>query len=847
MHLKNISWSRIWPPLFWSLVVLVLFVPVLPYYAVLPSPDSAPFYFQNARLRFLDTLLQGGVSLAPHDLVRVLLPPLLYHDLSYLIDTLLVALGMFFFLRALSVPHVCAWLSGGILALAGYSFTLIYAGHRGFFNMSVYGVFMLGFIVRAMQWGHWRYFFLAGACAAWLIRFAPDLAIVYMTLGLAYGLWLLCRNAARQPLRNRLLMLARAAPIAILGFGLIAAPSLRKLLDEHLRNRLQQIEQSFPRLTNAQSEVSADKQSEQQKWIFATNWSLPPSELVELIAPCLLGYQSGDKRVPYWGQLGRSHGWAQHRQGFPNFRQHAIYLGALPLSLAAIAIVMAFLARRRSETKGGGDRACSEGPEYLADVPFWMTVGIIGLLLSFGRYAPFYRLFYSLPYMSLLRAPVKFIRLVELSVAILAGLGLTALVTKVTLPKKTARIRRGAAIAGGLLALLAALTALIISLRSDLLVPSLTHFNAASYAPRFAAHMSRAFLHALMGFGLFAGLAFLLYREKIGSGTACAVITVAIGIDLASVNRHFITAMDIAPWYRPNLVMEEVLNNMPHGAALANHATPRNSRHWFSGSLLYAGIRPSTPTSEDELRDLLRHANGDITRFWQVAGAGYALIPASWSRSIDRTLCDRVAWLDIGQGTVATTSAREEAVEFMRLNPLPPYAQLHAQWRTLPADEAKAALFRHPPHSREAIVVSDRELASTSASNNDSKGEVRVRSSRFRNGALATRIEVDLPSSMLLTIRETPNSNLVAFVDGKPHETVEAEYRHIGLILEAGKHVIVLRSRRSHGFMTGLNLLTLLFFLGCLPTWKRSEHPNGPQDTRTTVQSRTDKTKHTAT
>src|SRR5215475_10948194 len=58
---------------------------------------------------------------------------------------------------------------------------------------------------------------------------------------------------------------------------------------------------------------------------------------------------------------------------------------------------------------------------------FWMGVFFVSLLLAFGRYAPFYRLFYALPFDSTIRNPSKFTHIIDLSLVILFGFGVNGL------------------------------------------------------------------------------------------------------------------------------------------------------------------------------------------------------------------------------------------------------------------------------------------------------------------------------------------------------------------------------------------------------------------------------------
>src|SRR5262249_48612046 len=58
---------------------------------------------------------------------------------------------------------------------------------------------------------------------------------------------------------------------------------------------------------------------------------------------------------------------------------------------------------------------------------FWSVAAIISLLLSFGRYAPFYQFVYALPYFSTIRNPAKFLHPFHWSLVILFAFGVHGL------------------------------------------------------------------------------------------------------------------------------------------------------------------------------------------------------------------------------------------------------------------------------------------------------------------------------------------------------------------------------------------------------------------------------------
>ena len=186
-------------------------------------------------------------------------------------------------------------------------------------------------------------------------------------------------------------------------------------------------------------EVTAG-QSPEEHWAYITQWSQPPSESLDFIAPGWTGWRIGDEKGPYWGKLGRSEGWERTRQGFMNFKLESVYVGVLPLLFAVMALVEAV--RRRREWKHSGT------------VLLWGGLCGVALLLAFGKYFPLYRPFSWLPGVSSIRNPNKFIHFFQLAWGVLAAFGLHA-----ALHMQARQLRRWAwgAGAAGILFMLAAL------------------------------------------------------------------------------------------------------------------------------------------------------------------------------------------------------------------------------------------------------------------------------------------------------------------------------------------------------------------------------------------------------
>jgi len=120
-------------------------------------------------------------------------------------------------------------------------------------------------------------------------------------------------------------------------------------------------------------------------WEFATSWSLPRTELIDLLNPRFSGILQN-----YWGANA--------------FKQHAEYFGIIIVALLIVGLVLVW---RRRETK------------------FFAGFGIFGLLMALGGNTPFYYIpYYVLPLVKSFRAPAMIFFTVTFSIIVIASLGL---------------------------------------------------------------------------------------------------------------------------------------------------------------------------------------------------------------------------------------------------------------------------------------------------------------------------------------------------------------------------------------------------------------------------------------
>lgn len=330
--------------------------------------------------------------------------PLFCRELKYAVAIYCAALGMAYFLRGRGLSWLASYGAGLLLAFCGYWFTLYNAGHGGWFIWMTYGVFAFGLIDRAIACGKARHWLLLGLVVAWGSFHQPDLWMIFTAFTGSYFVFraIVARPGWKPVLRG----------IAISGvvFALVGGPSFHNAFTGALTGRDDQIAESKGSALSGGAEVTDDNEA---RWIFVTNWSLPPDETAEFFnarvngdtsCPMTLSVNLSRGLRPYTGALGRP---IKAKQG--NYRQHSLYVGWVTCLLALIGVVSLFV--KRSAT----------GVFFaIAAVVFW--------LFSMGRHCePVYRLVYMLPFGDYLRAPVKWHHLTEFCLCVLSGFGIAAL------------------------------------------------------------------------------------------------------------------------------------------------------------------------------------------------------------------------------------------------------------------------------------------------------------------------------------------------------------------------------------------------------------------------------------
>ena len=320
----------------------------------------------------------------------------------------------------LGISAWCFFRQAGLAPIACVLGGLAAALNSGFFAAACWGVgthpltigmnfLALAALVDTSSRRKWLRTVLAGAAVGMGVMEGADIGAIFSLFVAAFAVYRACVEEG--PTRRNVAMgIARVAIVALVA-AFLAWHAISVLVGTQIKGVVG---------------TQQDEQTKQQHWDFATQWSLPKREALSFIAPGVFGYRMDTANGgAYWGAIGRDPNWdryfASGKQGPPpagtiRFGGGGIYAGIL-VALVALWAVLQSLRKDGSAFSLPNRRW----------IWFWSVVAVISLLLSFGRFAPFYQFLYALPYFSTIRNPAKFGHVFNWATVILFAYGVHGL------------------------------------------------------------------------------------------------------------------------------------------------------------------------------------------------------------------------------------------------------------------------------------------------------------------------------------------------------------------------------------------------------------------------------------
>ncbi|MBN8246293.1 MAG: hypothetical protein J0L84_02480 [Verrucomicrobia bacterium] len=590
--------------------------------------------------------------------------------------------------------------------------------------------------------------------------------------------------------------------------------------------------------------LSETPDAQAARWTHATAWSFPKLEVLRFVVPGLMGYRPDTPDGgAYWGCVG----W----DGTPATRSNGggEGMGILVLLLAGWAVLRAAVP--------GTKPVCSV--EERVWVSFWAGLTMVALLLAFGRFAPFYQWFYALPGADTMRMPMKFLHLVHLGMAILAGYGLTGMARACSgTPRGGWRTGRGRAgnrplsdaVRSGLPWVMAG--SLVLLVVAGLLAQAVLHPFVAGHLLNTGVTLAEA--GAAADFSIrevrwSAGLACLsvvalgVWRRSGGFPAVSRSIPWVLGgllvLDLGRSASWFIVHYDAARRYQGNDVLRELAAAPWTGRVTARWfpdgretLVPSGDRGWHSlqnqwmeEQFPFLGIQtldiwqmPRMPALDAQFLDAFRPKTvGDLWRLgrlWQLTNVRKVLAPAGavdeLNRSLDpanrgfrELLSFAVVPRDPERGvvrhpddlTVATTPGGPLAV--YSLESSLPRVGWFSCWE-VPGDEARMlARLRDPAWDASRCVL----LSTDPGRLPPSAGSIGDAATRTATTEILEwtprriRVRTDASSPGILLLNERWDPVWQVHVDASPEVLLRANHLMRAVQVPAGRHEVVFAYR----------------------------------------------------
>ena len=602
--------------------------------------------------------------------------------------------------------------------------------------------------------------------------------------------------------------------------------------------------------------LEQNSMTKEQRWDWATQWSLPKTETLRLLMPGIFGYRMDTPDGgQYWGSVGQTPGWETHQQGLARHSGSGFYGGVIVCLIAVFGVVYSFKSR-------GGP---FDGAERKR-IWFWLGVFVISLMLSWGRHFPLYQLFYMLPGASNIRNPIKFLHTLDISLIILFAHGLEAMVrTFVGSTPSTAGFAKHLGnwwkrlkdtdrkwVFGNFIALGAGVLFILIWISSKSEI--ISHLQSAGFDPA-SAQAVAAF--STGQFGWFIGLLVcssvlvMLTMSRWFSKSRQTLWTVLffalVLVDLGKSNLPWIVHYDykakyaeddlikflekdspqqrVTTWQyqlfeNPQLIT--ILNNLEslYRAEWIQHQFPyyniqsleyaQEPREATENAAFRAALHPISPEAPNQLQW------EKVFRNWELTSTKYILCPGGGFADFLNTNFDptgnrfksrlNFTLEDNGAGGYRTVENPAGSFAVVEFGGALPKAKLYSNWLKSEDDNAtlqKLSTTDFVPSQQ--VLVSGIDSSNAKATN-DVSGSVVWKD--YSSKHITLEVETDQRAVLLLNDKHNPNWQVT--VDGESRPLLRCNYIMRGVEVEAGKHTVEFKFSPPREAM----IVTLLGILG---------------------------------
>lgn len=356
-------------------------------------PDGFFGFWQD--LNWVGSVTIGATPNLTQILGTIVNSPLFVAKFYVPLSLVFLGLSCWFFVRRLGFRSEVAILSGIAAALASNPVSYACWGLPAkAFSLGFTLLALAGLAGRDTGWRRWLSIAAAGLATGLNVSEGGDIGAILSLYVAAFLVWQCWTESIETP--RKLWNAAMRLTAVVVFAGWIAAHAIHALVSTQIV---------------AVSGMSQTRESEAQRWQFATAISLPPVESLRIIVPGLFGYRmDSPDGGAYWGAVGFD-GTSKGR-----WSGAGEYAGILVVLVASYAAATSL--RKKQSPYSEQERRM---------VWFWVAVATGSLALSWGHFAPFYRIFFAIPYLSTIRIPSKFLHVMHLAVWVLFAYGLEAI------------------------------------------------------------------------------------------------------------------------------------------------------------------------------------------------------------------------------------------------------------------------------------------------------------------------------------------------------------------------------------------------------------------------------------
>jgi len=629
--------------------------------------------------------------------------------------------------------------------------------------------------------------------------------------------------------------------------------------------------------------MGLDAASKAHHWDEATQWSLPKAEALSLIVPGLFGYRMDTQEGGnYWGRCGRDPAWDRYfasgkegppPQGFMRYSGGGIYAGVVVALIALWTILQSL--RKQNSVFSTADRKL---------LWFWSAVALLCALVGFGRFAPFYQLFYALPFASTIRNPCKFFHVVAWILVILFAYGVhglsrgwrdaSAAATRRPLKQLRSWWSRAAAfdkawLRGSVIALAASLVAwLIYSSSRERLAQYLQEVGFdATLGGAIAGFSIRQvgwfILFLALGLGLLA-MALSGYFNGRRAWLGAVFLGLLVAADLGRANLPWVVTWDWERKYASNPVID-LLREKPYEhrvAVLPFNPPPQYALfgqlydiEWKQQLFPYNNIQSldivMMPRAPVEYLAFERAFSFDgttntlhrLTRRWQFTNTRYLLGAAGFldvlNQQIDpvqRRFRTVVRFDIVAKPGITNPTGLDELTAVIKpdgqyavfdFTGALPRARLYANWQVSTNDQATLKeLARAKFDPEQTVLVADPlPAADVGSVTNQDAGTVDFADYAPKRIVLKTMVRS--PAVLLLNDKYDPHWKVS--VDGRPGTLLRCNYLMRGVYLQPGPHTVEFRFEPPVGtlYVSLGAVLVSLGLLGYLAFGRKTDSSSG--------------------